>query len=215
MNETNERMEGGPIEPERMGAERMESGRIEMEEPENDEYESQFSIFVDAPVLRPLMNTPKIHALEHATIAVLSSQFNRKNFSGLSLPVGFFLVGEASIEEVRDAFDIALSRLKAGETTLALSKNCGTNIAVTGALCALTAVAAFSGTKSTKERLKRFDLLALSLGFLSRIGPELGMLVQKKVTTDPNVAGLNVTEIKQTTIFGHEAYFVKIAETEA
>lgn len=215
MNETNERMEGGPIEPERMGAERMESGRIEMEEPENDEYKSQFSIFVDAPVLRPLMNTPKIHALEHATIAVLSSQFNRKNFSGLSLPVGFFLVGEASIEEVRDAFDIALSRLKAGETTLALSKNCGTNIAVTGALCALTAVAAFSGTKSTKERLKRFDLLALSLGFLSRIGPELGMLVQKKVTTDPNVAGLNVTEIKQTTIFGHEAYFVKIAETEA
>ena len=215
MNETNERMEGGPIEPERMGAERMESGRIEMEEPENDEYESQFSIFVDAPVLRPLMNTPKIHALEHATIAVLSSQFNRKNLSGLSLPVGFFLVGEASIEEVRDAFDIALSRLKAGETTLALSKNCGTNIAVTGALCALTAVAAFSGTKSTKERLKRFDLLALSLGFLSRIGPELGMLAQKKVTTDPNVAGLNVTEIKQTTIFGHEAYFVKIAETEA
>ena len=41
------------------------------------------------------------------------------------------------------------------------------------------------------------------------------MLAQKKVTTDPNVAGLNVTEIKQTTIFGHEAYFVKIAETEA
>ena len=77
------------------------------------------------------------------------------------------------------------------------------------------AIAALSGTKSTKERMKRFDLLALSLGFLSRIGPELGMLAQKEITTDPNVAGLNVTEIKQTTIFGHEAYFVKIAETEA
>ncbi len=209
MNETNEMMEGGRIEPERMESERIETGKIE-----NDESETQFSISVDAPILRSLMNTPKIHALEHATIAVLASRFNRKKFSGLSLPFGFFLIGEASIEEVRDAFDIALSRLKAGETTLALSKNCGTNIAVTGALCALTAIAALSGTKSTKERMKRFDLLALSLGFLSRIGPELGMLAQKEITTDPNVAGLNVTEIKQTTIFGHEAYFVKIIESE-
>lgn len=209
MNETNEMMEGGRIEPERMESERIETGEIE-----NDESEPLFSISVDAPVLRSLMNTPKIHALEHATIAVLASRFNRKNFSGLSLPFGFFLIGEASIEEVRDAFDIALSRLKAGETELALSKNCGTNIAVTGALCALTAIAALSGTKSTKERMKRFDLLALSLGFLSRIGPELGMLVQKEITTDPNVAELNVTEIKQTTIFGHEAYFVKIIESE-
>ena len=209
MNETNEMMEGGRIEPERMESERIETGEIE-----NDESEPLFSISVDAPILRSLMNTPKIHALEHATIAVLASRFNRKKFSGLSLPFGFFLIGEASIEEVRDAFDIALSRLKAGETELALSKNCGTNIAVTGALCALTAIAALSGTKSTKERMKRFDLLALSLGFLSRIGPELGMLVQKEITTDPNVAGLNVTEIKQTTIFGHEAYFVKIIESE-
>ena len=195
MNETNEMMEGGRIEPERMESERIEIGKIE-----NDESETQFSISVDAPILRSLMNTPKIHALEHATIAVLASRFNRKKFSGLSLPFGFFLIGEASIEEVRDAFDIALSRLKVGETELALSKNCGTNIAVTGALCTLTAIAALSGTKSTKERMKRFDLLALSLGFLSRIGPELGMLAQKEITTDPNVAGLNVTEIKQTTI---------------
>ena len=209
MNETNEMMEGGRIEPERMESERIETGKIE-----NDESETQFSISVDAPILRSLMNTPKIHALEHATIAVLASRFNRKKFSGLSLPFGFFLIGEASIEEVRDAFDIALSRLKAGETELALSKNCGTNIAVTGALCALTAIAALSGTKSTKERMKRFDLLALSLGFLSRIGPELGMLVQKEITTDPNITKLNVTEIKQTTIFGHEAYFVKIIESE-
>ena len=209
MNETNEMMEGGRIEPERMESERIETGEIE-----NDESEPLFSISVDAPILRSLMNTPKIHALEHATIAVLASRFNRKKFSGLSLPFGFFLIGEASIKKVRDAFDIALSRLKAGETELALSKNCGTNIAVTGALCALTAIAALSGTKSTKERMKRFDLLALSLGFLSRIGPELGMLVQKEITTDPNVAELNVTEIKQTTIFGHEAYFVKIIESE-
>ena len=64
MNETNEMMEGGRIEPERMESERIETGKIE-----NDESETQFSISVDAPILRSLMNTPKIHALEHATIA--------------------------------------------------------------------------------------------------------------------------------------------------
>lgn len=164
--------------------------------------------------LRSLFRTPKIHALEHATIAVLSERFQRRKISGLSTPFGFLLIGQAAIEEVRDAFDIAIGRLNTGEKELAISKICGTNLAVTGALCALTATIVFSGTKNVKERFRRFDILALSTGILSLIGPRIGLQAQRYITTDADVRGLAVDSISQTTVFGQDAFFVRVVSDE-
>ena len=162
-----------------------------------------------------LFRTPKIHALEHATISVLNERFQRRKIAGLSTPFGFVLIGPAAIEEVRDAFDIALSRLNAGEKDLALSKNCGTNLAVTGALCALAAIIIFSGTKNAKDRFRRFDVLALSAALISRIGPKLGFAAQRRVTTNADVRRLAVDGIYQTTVLGQDAFFVRIISEEA
>lgn len=160
--------------------------------------------------LRDKFRTPKIHALEHATIRILGDRFQRRGISGLSTPFGFLLIGRASIEEVRDAFDIALGRLNAGEAELALSKNCGTNLAVTGALSALAAIVIFSGTKTAKERFRRFDAMALCAAVLIRVGPGLGFLTQRHVTTNADVSGLAADGIYQTTVFGRDAFFVRV-----
>lgn len=159
---------------------------------------------------RKIFRTPKIHALEHATIAILIERFQRRRISGMSTPFGFFLVGRTTIEEVRDAFDIALSRLNAGEKELAISKSCGTNLAVTGSLIALAATVLFSGTKNAKERFRRFDMLALTAALLSRVGPQLGFAAQRHITTDANVKGLAVEGIYQTALFGQDAFFVHV-----
>lgn len=164
--------------------------------------------------LSALRRTPKIHALEHATIAVLESQFKRTHISGLSIPFGFVLIGVRDIEMVRDAFEIASARLIAGETSLAVSKNCGTNIVVAGAMMTLAAMAIFSGTKNTKERLARFDLAAITLGFLSRYTRKAGHYVQENFTTDPHVENLIADGIYRTSVLGQEAVFVRIVSSE-
>lgn len=164
--------------------------------------------------LRAVTNTTKIHALEHATIAVLESQFKRSRISGLSIPFGFILFGSCGIEEVRDAFEIARARLAAGETALAISKNCGTNIVVAGSMMTLAAMAVFSGTKNTKERIARFDLAMITLGLLSRYIRGAGNYVQKNFTTNPDVADLTADGIYSTTILGQEAVFVRIVSQE-
>lgn len=164
--------------------------------------------------LGAIKNTSKIHALEHATVAVLGSQFKRTRISGLSIPFGFVLFGALNIEEVRDAFEIARARLVAGEVNLAVSKNCGTNIVVAGAMMTLAAIVIFSGTKNTKERLARFDLAAITLGFLSRYTRKAGHYVQENFTTDPHVENLIADGIYRTSVLGQEAVFVRIVSSE-
>src|SRR5690606_7261842 len=74
------------------------------------------------------------HALEHATLAILSEKNPRLRMAGYSDPKGFWLAGEIETEKVEEAVQEALQRMRGGEATLAVHPHCGTNLVTTGFL---------------------------------------------------------------------------------
>ena len=67
------------------------------------------------------------HALEHATITVLSGMVPDLSISARSSSSGFIILGDMDLGLLRRALDEALRRLQAGEASLAIHPNCGTN----------------------------------------------------------------------------------------
>ena len=148
--------------------------------------------FLDAPLIS---ETRRNHALEHATIHLLSARFPNHNLLGHSNPTGFFLVGDLPTDEVRAAVAEALTRLQKGESGLAIHPGCGTNYIVTGALTALFALIGWSGTKNTRQRLERFPLLIALSALALMIAPPLGLALQKRVTTQPDPGNLTIVDV--------------------
>src|SRR5579883_83476 len=70
------------------------------------------------------------HALEHATITILSNYIPDLRVSARSTSRGFTIFGDVDLGQLRRALDEALRRLQAGEAELAIHPNCGTNLAV-------------------------------------------------------------------------------------
>src|SRR5205807_8458105 len=70
------------------------------------------------------------HALEHATITILSGMIPDLRVSARSSSTGFIIFGDVDLGLLRRAVDEALRRFQAGEAELAIHPNCGTNIAV-------------------------------------------------------------------------------------
>jgi hypothetical protein len=147
---------------------------------------------LQAPYIHP---TRRNHALEHATIHILSARFPRKGMGGHSNPTGFFIIGKIPTEDVREAVSEALSRLQNGEVGLAIHAGCGTNYAVTGGLAALAALYGFIGTKSSRERFERLPLVTVLATLAIFAGQALGPLLQQKITTDPNPGDLAIVDI--------------------
>jgi hypothetical protein len=141
--------------------------------------------------------TRRNHALEHATIHILSNHFPGRSMAGHSNPTGFFLLGELPTEEVRQAVSEALARLQNGEKQLAIHEGCGTNYAVTGLLAALFAFVGMSGTRSNRERFERLPLVMLLSMLAFFIGQPLGPALQKQVTTDPDPRGMVIEDVYQ------------------
>ncbi|MFQ5813711.1 MAG: DUF6391 domain-containing protein, partial [Anaerolineae bacterium] len=78
------------------------------------------------------------HALEHATIHVLTEYKPRRDLVGRTTAWGFYLFGEVETEEVAVAVSEALARLRRGEHSLAVHPRCGTNLATAGVLAGLS-----------------------------------------------------------------------------
>ncbi len=142
--------------------------------------------------------TRRNHALEHATLHVLAASNPGKPMAGHSNPTGFFILGDVSTEVVTDAATQALRRLKAGERELAIHPGCGTNLATTALLAGTLAWLVLRGSRSVWGRLLRLPFavaLALIGAVLSR---PLGPIIQQKITTDADVGGLHVVEVRET-----------------
>ena len=132
------------------------------------------------------------HALEHATIAVLSGR------RGLAGPLmgraslsGFSIYGLVGATEVENAAREALERLQRGERELAISPLCGTNLAVAGLAAGLASLVAIGG----RSRWQRWPqvLLATLLALLA--AQPLGRWVQQHVTTSPYLAGTKIRRV--------------------
>ena len=147
---------------------------------------------LETPLIK---ETRRNHALEHATIHILSNHLPGRAMAGHSNPTGFFLIGDLPTEDVRAAVSEALTRLRNGEHQLAIHEGCGTNYVVTGGLAAIFAFAGMSGTSSDRERLERLPLVMLLSIIAFMLGRPLGPALQKSVTTQPDPGSMTLVDV--------------------
>ncbi len=149
---------------------------------------------LQAPYVLP---TRRNHALEHATIHLLSARFPTLSIGGHSNPTGFFIVGNIPTQALREAVNEALTRLQNGEHSLAIHPGCGTNYLVYGSLAGIFSMLGMIGTRNSRERWDRLPLIIFlsALGFL--IGQPLGPALQKQVTTDPHLNETRIVDIRR------------------
>ncbi len=137
------------------------------------------------------------HAVEHATIHVLSARNPHLQLIGRTTLPGFTLYGWVRTEEVASAVAEALDRLRAGEHHLAVHPRCGTNLVVGGMLAGLAAFGAMFFPRRSKSRLSRLpDVLLATMVALIAAQP-LGLVLQERVTTSPEVGGVSVQRISR------------------
>lgn len=151
--------------------------------------------------------TRRNHALEHATIAVLLHRLGPAlRLMGRSTAKGFYIYGDLPTQEIAEAAKEGLTRLQRGESDLAVSPLCGTNLAVGGILAGLASVLALGG-KQRNDRLSRSILAATGALVLAQ---PLGRLVQKHVTTCAQVDGVKISRILRN---GNRRWVVHKVET--
>ena len=144
------------------------------------------------------------HALEHATIVLLSKRFPEARLSGVSFASGFFVFGDVPTEAVRPVAEQALARLRGGEPQMAIHERCGTNIAVAGMLTGLSAMT----VAKMRKPYNTFNNVILASTAALVLARPLGMLVQRYVTTRTPGATMRVAGIKPMTFLGSAAHFV-------
>ncbi|MBN2554935.1 MAG: hypothetical protein JXA97_03260 [Anaerolineales bacterium] len=144
-----------------------------------------------------LQHLRRAHALEHATIHVLTQRHPGRTFAGRSNQHGFTIIGAVTADELRSAVSRALERLQNGEKELAYHPNCGTNLVVGGLF---SGAAAFLTTLSFREtswkkRLEQFPTV-VSIATLALIAAQpLAALAQKRLTTNPDMGDLWIERI--------------------
>ena len=153
--------------------------------------------------LQPISRTRRNHALEHATIHVLSKRFPNVTLAGMSSPNSFTLIGDVSTEDVAEGAIEALKRLRNGEDELALHPNCGTNFAITGIAAGMAAWLGTLGSgKEIRRKLERLPLILLLATIAVIVTRPLGPLVQKQITTASDPEGLEIERIETSVRLG-------------
>jgi len=145
-----------------------------------------------------LGRTRQHHALEHATLHILSRRFPDKPLAGHSDARGFWILGAVPTEAVEQAVAEALERLQRGEHHLALHPGCGTNYLATGGLAALAGLFGFAGARRWRDRWDRFPLVVFLSMLALILGRPLGFWLQRSVTTDAHVQNLEVVSVRPT-----------------
>ena len=147
----------------------------------------------DVPIISRVRRN---HGLEHATLHVLSQRYPKRSLAGHSDTGGFWVIGDVSIEDVYEAVEEALSRLRNGEKHLAVHRNCGTNFVTSGVLAGLAAVTAMLGVGNrVRDKLERLPA-AMFLATIALIFSQpVGFLLQERVTTSADPGNMQVVEI--------------------
>jgi len=134
------------------------------------------------------------HALEHATIAVLMARVGRPlQLVGRATADGFYLLGNVPPEEVMAAARDALDRLRRGETHLALSPMCGTNLVTAGLLAGLAAFAVLR----RGVRWGRLPEVVMACTGAVALAQPLGRWAQRRLTTSVDLEGMAVAEVRR------------------
>lgn len=181
------------------------------------------------PGLKEILMLRQVHALEHATVWVLSdrdrygsissisrslatSPVDNELLSGLSTDQGFYLYGQVNKIDLQRAVRKALQRLISGEWNLAVHPRCGTNLSVEMLMTVGLAVGIhFLLPREPIEQMLGLGIAAIAAAQLS---PELGMLAQRYITTAIPF-NLEIVDIRVTQdSWGRTAHFVQVGWSE-
>lgn len=145
--------------------------------------------------LPPVDRTRRNHGLEHATLTVLAEKYRGIRLMGRSTPAGFHIYGHVSTDALREAVGEALRRLGAGESSLAVHPNCGTNFVIAGFAAAFAAYLGFAGANHWRNRWERMPLVALLTTISIIAAQPVAQVVQRDITTSGNMGSLHITHI--------------------
>ena len=132
------------------------------------------------------------HAIEHATVALLVEEGLSGLVAGYATSNGFWLFSKAGNQDVMKAAENALKRLCQGENRLAVTKNCGTNIALTVIITDLAFQLYRRITKSKSADLgPRILIAAASIA----VSNPLGLKIQQYFTTLSDVSQVKIIKV--------------------
>lgn len=173
------------------------------------------------PGLKEVLTLRQVHALEHATVWLLSGRqpslettkpLDDNLLGGLSTEQGFYLYGQVKTADVSRAVSQALRRITQGEWSLAVHPRCGTNASVGMVLTAGLAL----GISSLLPRGPIEQLLGLgfAVSTAAQLTPELGRFVQQYITTAIpfNLVVRDVAIVEDQ--WGRPAHFVQVQWSE-
>jgi hypothetical protein len=135
------------------------------------------------------------HALEHATMHVLSWHNPYLQLMGRSTANGFMIYGQVDTQELANAASEALYRLQRGEAHLAVHPRCGTNLAVTSLLAGTAAFGTSLGR--SRSRLDRLPAALMAATLAAIVAQPLAHRVQESITTSPHVGDVYVDSISR------------------
>lgn len=167
------------------------------------------------PGLKELLTVRQVHALEHATVWVLSEMAGGlvdggmgDRLGGMSTETGFYIYGAVDTEQLRRAAQTALHRMVGGEWNLAVHPRCGTNLSVGILLTAGLLMGA--QLVLPKDPLGQILGLGLAATAAASIAPDAGQIAQRYLTTAIpfNLAILSVEN--QGDRWGQPTHFVRV-----
>jgi S-ribosylhomocysteine lyase LuxS involved in autoinducer biosynthesis len=154
-----------------------------------------------------ISRTRRNHALEHATIHVLSEHHHNFSAQGNSTPAGFHLniYGDLNEESIAAAVDEAYRRMQNGERQLAVHPNCGTVLLTTATMVAVASQLAFVFEQRRQHQEQATILTSLAAlpsavlaGVVALIiSRPLGMTLQARYTTDGDLGNLRVVGVSK------------------
>jgi len=157
--------------------------------------------------MEPFATVRRHHAIEHATVTLLTERDPSLRVVGRSDTTGFYIYGEVDRDKLNDAAQRALARLQSGESALAIHPRCGTNLVVAGLLTAVAAVLAIG----RKPRLDKIPNVILATTVAAFVAQPLGMTLQERVTTSSDARGARIAGIRESQMGQIKVQHVDIA----
>lgn len=154
-----------------------------------------------------IMRIRRNHALEHATIHVLTQKHRPIKVVGRSTFSGYHLYGDLETDVVAAAAHEAYARLKGGERQIAIHPNCGTNLVTAGSLAGLATFAVLGSSKKRRFELLPNALLAATAAVI--LAQPLGPQLQTHVTTSADLGELVIKGIHRQDRRGLVVHFVE------
>jgi hypothetical protein len=155
---------------------------------------------------KPISTIRRNHGIEHATVHVLTEWDPEIRLVGRADNNGFNIYGDVPTELLEKATNEALDRMKHGQGKLAVHPRCGTQIVVGGLLTGLAAAAALG----RRPKLSKLPDAIVATTLAAFVSQPLGLMVQEKITTSPDVAGAHFKSVTKHKLGNFEYQHVDI-----